>query len=194
MAGFLGATVAGSWNMGRGIIGSRAVQGAGRYAAGGVGKFLGGQTSKRAAGNTMRNFGLGKGMSGWGRALGIGFLGFEAISGYQREGAWGAAKGVGSAALWSYGIEIALGSAALPIGIAAGVAVGGVMLNKAAAEKGRAYGRSHRELEFGAAVSDQFGTVSTMRRRSVMALNQSRIGGNMGMGNEAMRQYQPYFR
>jgi hypothetical protein len=192
--GFVGAVAAGSWNMGKGIIGSRAVRGGAKYAGTGIGRYLKSGTHSKAMGNTLRNFGLARNMSMLGRGLGLGFLGFEAIAGYQQEGVWGAAKGVASGAMWSYGIELALGSAALPVAALAGIGVGGAMAYKAAAEKGRSTMVKSQNLEFGGGVSDQYGTVSTMRRRSVQALQQSRIGGGMGMGNEALRQYQPYFR
>jgi hypothetical protein len=130
----------------------------------------------------------------WGRALGFGFLALEAYSGYQREGVWGAAKGVATGAAYSYAFGAVLGSAALPVTALAAAGAGAVMANKWAAGKGASYMKGQRNLEMGGAVNDQFGNVSTMRRRSVMALNRSRIGGGMGIGNEAMRQYQPYFR
>lgn len=194
MAGFVGAVAAGSWNMARGIATSGAVRGAGRYAMSGAGNYLRSGTHLRAMSGVTRNYGLARGMGGWGRAFGLGFLAFEAYSGYQREGAWGAAKGVATGALWSYGIELALGSAALPVAIGAAAIGGGLALNKWAAEKGESYMKGKQNLEFGSGVSDQYGMAATMRRRSMAALNQSRISGGMGLGNEAMRQYQPYFR
>ena len=175
------------------IVGALA-RGGLKYASSGAGKFLKSGMHRRGARWAMEGYGLGKGMSMFGRAMGLGFLGFEAYAGYQREGAWGAAKGAVTGAMYSYAFGAILGSAALPVTLAAAAVGGGLMANKYLAGKGRSTMVSHQRTEFGSGVSDQFGTVSTMRRRSVMALNQSRIGGGMGMGNEAMRQYQPYFR
>ena len=175
------------------FMGQAASAGA-RAAGGGARKFLGSAMHKRGMRWATEGYGMGKGMNMFGRAMGVGFLALEAYQGYQREGVWGAAKGVATGAAYSYAFGAVLGAAAAPVAIGAAVVGGAIIANKAMAEKGASYARGQARTEFGNGVSDQFGTVSTMRRRSVMALNRSRIGGGMGMGNEAMRQYQPYFR
>jgi len=192
--GIVAGLAGGTWQLGRGVATSPMVRGAFGSAWRSAGKYMGSSMHARGARWAAEGYGLGKGMGMFGRALGLGFLGLEAYSGYQREGAWGAAKGVASGAAMSYAMGAVLGSAALPVALGVGAIGGGIMLNKFAAGKGRSTMLGHKRTEFGAGVSDQYGTVATMRRRSIMALNESRISGGMGIGNEAMRQYQPYFR
>lgn len=145
--------------------------------------------------------GIGKGS----RLSGIGSLAWRGVAaawflgdvakGYHREGVWGAAKaGIGFAAE-NYLFGAVLGSAALPVGLAAAGVTGYAALRKFKIDTGRQYALNLRRTTFGpGSVEDQYGTVATMRRRSVDALMSSRIGGNMGLGNESLRAYTPYFR
>ena len=128
-----------------------------------------------------------------GRALGAGFGISAAVSGYQKEGLWGATKGVAGYAATNYALGAVFGSAAVGAAVIGGT-VGGAMLRKAAINIGEEYGRAHSNTEFGGGVDDRYGRVTTMRRRSMMAINRSRIGGNMGLGNEALNSYVPYNR
>lgn len=152
-------------------------------------------------------YGLARGMSKMGRAFGIGFglleAGFGAYSGYQTGGVggavWGAAKGVAEGAAFTYGVGALLGGAAVPLGLtvgAVGLAAGGAFAyDQFSKETGRATALNAAKLEMGSGyVPDQFGQGATMRRRSMAALQNSRINGVMAMGNEAALSYTPYFR
>ena len=52
----------------------------------------------------------------------------------------------------------------------------------------------HAELEMGRPVIDEFGTLATMRQRSMMAIQNSKINGRCGLGNESTYTFRPYFR
>jgi len=192
--GLAGTAAKGAYGYAKGVATSSAVKA-------GFGRVKGAaqvyrQTAFHARGmNSMRDmYGLGKQMGWAGRALGFGFMGLEAFTGYQQGGVWGAAKGLAKGAAVNYAVGALLGSAAIPLTLGVGVVAGGMMAYKKGADIGRKTYKKSRSLEFGSGVSDQYGTVATMRRRSVMALQESRIGGGMGLGSEAMRSYQPYFR
>ena len=194
MVGAVGTAARGAYGYARSIATSPTVHRAAGRVYGAAQGYAGTAFHARGVGSLKAGMGLGKGMGIFGRALGLGFLGYETYSGYQREGMWGAAKGAAGYAAIQYAFGAVLGSSVLPL-MAGAAAVGGAVVGrKMAAEKGESVYKRHRALEFGAGVSDQFGTISTMRRRSIQALQSSRIGGGMGMGNEAMRSYVPYFR
>lgn len=194
MPGIFSRIGQGAWNASKSVYKSPGLRKAGRGVQGAARQYGSSAMHGRGMRFVKEGYGFGKGMSMFGRAVGFGFLGLEAYMGYQREGVWGAAKGAATGAAYSYAFGAVLGAAAGPVALGALAVGGGMYANKMMAEKGASYMKGQSKLEFGSSVSDQFGTVSTMRRRSVMALNSSRIGGGMGMGNEAMRQYQPYFR
>jgi hypothetical protein len=135
----------------------------------------------------------------FGRALGLGFLGLEAYRGYQEGGMMGAVGQVAETAAINYAIGAVIGTGALTAlaatGLVAGAAYGTYAYNKYGSEIGRSYMLRHTQTEFGGGgVPDQFGTAATMRRRSMAALQGSRINGNMALGNEAALTYTPYFR
>lgn len=186
------AWVAAAAGFGRGVAGAAARQVPGLMR--GLGRYARTSTHARGTRWVLENYGLARKMSPLGRALGLGFLGIEAYMGYQKEGWWGAAKGVATGAAWSYGLGVVLGSAALPLTMGAAAIGGSLVLNKMAAEGGLRYAKRHARADFGGGVRDQFGNVSTMRRRSIQALQQSRLNGAMTLGREALQQYQPYFR
>jgi hypothetical protein len=112
------------------------------------------------------------------------FTAYMMYEGYQQQGIWGAAKGLGESIAYTAAFKAAaavLGSAGVAAGaaVAAG-AVGGYMMGEAA----QAHLKSLRNVEMGAPIVDTFGTVATMRQRSLMALNQTHINGRMAIGNE----------
>jgi hypothetical protein len=58
----------------------------------------------------------------------------------------------------------------------------------------REHAIKHATLEMGAPAQDPFGTISTMRQRSIMAIQNSRVNGRTALGNEAMLLYSGYNR
>jgi hypothetical protein len=140
--------------------------------------------------------------------LGAGFTAHAGYTGYQQEGAWGAAKGVGeSLAIW-YAGDVAIsalargGPWAAAIGVGAATAGLGMIgeftgenpLQVLARPAVREHMRKYAKLEMGRPVIDQFGTGATMRQRSLMAMQRSKINGRSALGNEATLMYRPYFR
>jgi hypothetical protein len=143
-------------------------------------------------------------MGGVGRTLGLGFMAWDAYSGYKEEGVWGAAKGLARGfaenyAMGALGIPLLKAAAvgALIGGVAYGVAsaagirgTGGAGIFKSNVERWRA---EHRSINLGTPVLDPYGTGSTMRQRSLQAIQESRINGMNALGNEASLMYRPYF-
>jgi hypothetical protein len=133
------------------------------------------------------------------KGLGTAFLGLEAYLGYQEGGVWGATKQVGAALAFQYGLGAMLGGAAVPVtlGLMAGAAVAGGIYayNKYGSQVGRETMFEHSRIEMGGGpINDQFGTISTMRRRSMAALQSTRLNGTTALGNEAALSHVPYFR
>lgn len=154
-----------------------------------------------------------KGLAG--RALGLGFTLYGAYEGYQQGGIGGAVKSVVQSTAESYlmGRALHLGSwmlrgtmskVALPA-VAAGLGVAALSSVASGQGFGQAFRplarralhehmRKHAKLEMGTPVADDFGTVATMRQRSLQAIQESKINGRSALGNEALLMYQPYFR
>ena len=155
--------------------------------------------------------------SGWMKRFakwgGRGFLGYSAIQGYREEGLWGTAKAVPASLATTYALGAAWGG--IKGGVMAGAAavapiVGGIATLGAIAGAAyyqqtgvapwhilarpyvRDHMRKHAKLEMGAPVYDQFGTLSTMRQRSVAAIQNSHINARSALGHEAMSMYRPY--
>lgn len=185
---------------------------------GAVKSFFGSEASRssfRMAAD-WHGFGPGKLLS-FGRGLGLGFTIFEGIEGYKEDGMWGAIKGAGggfardwatirafkvlsggmglTGALASTGI--AVGAAATGIGLLGGLAATsqGMSLQRFGTQAfvGR-YMQKRSKLEIASPVDDQYGTMATMRQRSINAMRQSRITARNALGMEANRRYTPYFR
>jgi hypothetical protein len=151
------------------------------------------QSGKRWA---MESFGLGKGTGLLGRALGMGFAGYTMYEGYQQGGVWGAAKAGAELAAWSYGIRagFALLGPIAPLAIGGAVAYAGVSIRKGIIDKVRERNYKMSNLEMSRPVVDQFGTLATMRQRSIMAIQNSKINGRSSLGSEAVLLYRPYHR
>jgi len=121
--------------------------------------------------------------------MGVYFTAKAMKEGYNREGLWGATKaGAGSLAEWG-AFEIifkALGGVvggALTIG-AMGAA--GVYGTYKALDYGAKHARKTRALEFGGQpVEDMFGTIATMRQRSLLEMQKSHAALRGALGNEA---------
>jgi hypothetical protein len=147
----------------------------------------------------------------WG---GRGFIGLAALQGFREEGLWGAAKGAAESVVWSHamgqafnvlgkgarivggGMQAAAigGGVALAGGLAASWATGVNPIAFAARGQVREHMKKHARVEMGGPVRDQFGTVATMRQRSVQAMQNSKLNGRSAMGSEATYMYRPYFR
>ena len=160
------------------------------------------QSATHAAGITSmkEGFGFGKGIA---RYIGPVFMAHAAYTGYQEGGVGGAVKNIGKeAALW-----YAFGAAAkvfsfgkLARAAAAGVGVLGIGIGGTLAATGigpqqllRPYTydhlRKHAKLEMGTPIADPFGNMATMRQRSLMAMQNSRINGMGALGNESYLLY-----
>lgn len=160
------------------------VRGSGGMAAGAaqLQKNLGAKTAAGAAGK----LGL--------KALPlVGNLAFMYM-GYREGGIGGAIDaGLESAKFsiaWEVGAAV-LGSAALPLAIGAGIAGGAGYGYYQFGEAAQRHGRKMRKLEMGGEVTDRFGTMSTMRQRSLQALNNTHVNGRMALGNEAAIMHTP---
>lgn len=132
------------------------------------------------------------------RLFGIATLGVSAISGYQENGMAGATMHVAKDAAtwgamragWSVGKGVLtnpwfLAGASIGAGAYAGYKIGQASREKA---------RRIRNVEMGGEVIDRFGTLSTIRQRSLMALNNSHVNGRMALGNEAILLSSNYLR
>jgi len=159
----------------------------GMHYEGGVSKgFMG----RKAAGGV---FAAGK-MAALGRGLFPVFTAYSAYSGYKEGGIMGATKNVAAdAATWGamraawsmFANPVTLGAAAV-----AGLGYGGYKLGEAAI----AHEKRIKGLELGADVVDRFGTISTMRQRSLQAIQNSHLNGRGALGNEALIMSSPYLR
>lgn len=123
-----------------------------------------------------------------GPGLMLAFTGMAAYEGFQREGLWGAAKSAGHMAVEWAAFDIALhalGAAALPLELAALGAAAGYGMYKLA-DYGAKRHRQQRMLEFGGSpVEDQFGTIATMRQRSLQEMQRSHGAIRGALGTEA---------
>jgi len=162
------------------------VRGSGSFGAASaqIQKNLGAKSAARAAGS----LGL--------KALPlVGNLAFMYM-GYQEGGIGGAIDaGIESAKIavaWEIGAA-ALGSAALPLAIGAAAVGGAAYGYYQFGEKAQKYGRKMRKLEMGGEVTDRFGTMSTLRQRSLSALNNTHVNGRMALGNEAAIMHTPMY-
>lgn len=123
-----------------------------------------------------------------GPAMMLGLAGYSAYTGYQEGGLWGATKAVGTHAVEWAAFDVALtalGAAALPLEIGAAVAAAGYGGYKLADYSAKRH-RRQRMLEFGGSpIEDQFGTINTMRQRSLMEMQRSHGAIRGALGTEA---------
>lgn len=158
--------------------------------------YLGTSMHRKAKEWALDAYGLNKGTGGLDRAFRLAFLGYDAYKGYQEGGLGGAALNVAHGVAEQYAMRAAM-SAVAPIALpltALALTAGGLYANKRAIEVGEERYRKHARLEMGTPIVDQFGTAATMRQRSVMALNNSRLNGMTALGNEAALMSRHYFR
>jgi hypothetical protein len=137
-------------------------------------------------------FGLGL------KLLGPVALGFSAYQGYSQGGLGGAAWEVTKeAAVWgALRAGWHLGKAAIlnPVTLTAAAAAG---LGYAAYKFGEASQRHVKRLrnvEMGGEIMDRFGTVATMRQRSLSAIQNTHVNGRIALGNEAILTHTPFMR
>lgn len=144
------------------------------------------------------------------RWAGRAFIGYSIYAGYQEGGIGGAVAGgvshLASMYLFSAGMKVAGMGASMGAPVAAAaIGAGGIALGVSMASGQisprdfvrpwvNQYMKKHAQLELATPVVDNFGTVATMRQRSLQAIQNSRINGRTALGNEAALSYQPYFR
>ncbi len=141
--------------------------------------------------------GAGK-IAAFGRVAGLGFVIAGAYKGYQEGGVNGAAISVAKdAATWgAVRAGMSLGKAGITnpffLGGAAiaSIGYGGYKVG----EMAREHGRRIRNVEMGGEMIDRFGTMATIRQRSLMALNNSHINARSALGNEAILMHGPMLR
>jgi hypothetical protein len=121
---------------------------------------------------------------GIGGALNLGFTLFSVYQGYKENGIIGAAKG--GAEMWAYQTAFNAGKAvlgtasSLSVALPLAAAYGTYKFGQAA---GR-WGKQMQRTEMGAPVVDQFGTVATMRQKSLAAIQNSHLNSRALLGNE----------
>lgn len=112
---------------------------------------------------------------------------YSAYSGYKEGGVWGAAKETASFIGINMAFNMAVGSAGAlgAIGLAAAPIAIGATVGYAAASSSRKNLMKYKKLEMGANQIDRFGTIATIRQRSLSSIQNSHINGRMMLGNEA---------
>lgn len=182
----------------------------GRRVRGPVKSYLSSRPHQTGIKWTKDLWGFGKrtpGIGGFiGKFAGPAWLVGSAAYGMSQEGLWGGVKALAGETAWTYGLGVgikALGSAMGSVGT--GVAIAG----GAAAAVGYGMGyrpsdmfrpwvndymKRHDRLELATPNLDVFGTVSTMRQRSIQAIQNSKLNGRAALGSEATLTYQPYMR
>jgi len=131
------------------------------------------------------------GVSMLGRAFGVAFTAAAMYQGYQEEGAWGAAKGLGQMAAFNIAMRMIPSTAMLPLtaAAAAGVYVYG------SGEMAKEHIKQLRRIEFGGPqINDVLNSagVATTRQRALSALQNTHLNGRMAMGNEAILMHSSY--
>ena len=110
--------------------------------------------------------------------------------GYKEGGVTGAIGAAAEGLAFTAGFEAistAVGAVGgLPVVLGAAAAAGAGYAGYAFGEAGQRHEKRIREVEMGAEVVDRFGAISTLRQRSLMALQNSHINGRMAIGNEAL--------
>ncbi len=156
----------------------------------------------------MQNLGLGGHKLG--RAIGAGITLYSAYSGFREGGVGGAVGNIATDMAWSYGLRAAGRILAGAANFAVGAATIGLtgwtaysmatgtpfsnMLSPILRPQQRAFAEKRAILEMGSPTVDQFGTIATMRQRSLAAIQNSKINGRGALGNEAQLMSRSYWR
>jgi hypothetical protein len=145
---------------------------------------------RKAAGGIM-----GGGVAGLlGKAVMPAFMIGAAYSGYKKGGVMGAVGGAAETALYWGATKAALTMATNPA-VLAGAAVAGAGYGVyRLGEAARKHEKRVKGLEMGTEVVDRFGTLSTMRQRSLQAIQNSHLNGRMSLGSEGLLMSSPYRR
>lgn len=144
-----------------------------------------------------------------GGLIGVGFMASAMYEGYQEGGITGAVgagvEQIGMNYLFGRAVStvfkgVAPFAAKAAVLGAAAIGVGAAITNQSVANflsplargQVREHGIKHAKLEMGAPTIDPFGMVATMRQRSLMSIQNSRVNGRSALGNEASLLYRPY--
>lgn len=131
---------------------------------------------------------------------------FEMYEGYKKGGVSGAIGAGVHQAVEGYVIDAVLAATGAGKVIAAGLGAAAIAGTVSYATGGtnpleflarpmvKDQMKRHSQLEMGRPSVDQFGTLATMRQRSLAAIQNSRINGRSALGNEGLISYRPYFR
>lgn len=155
--------------------------------------------AKRAA-SILENKGF------FGRFIGPLFTAYQGYEGYKEGGAWGAFKSMGEGIAENYLFGAATKAFFVPTLVAGGALAAGYLGAKVLGDsdpgaflslRGWArpwtqdYRREHKNLDFGSPSVDPFGINGTMRQRSLVAIQNSRLNARSALGSEA---YRTHFR
>lgn len=169
-----------------------------------VNRYLNSSIHQAGVKSLKESLGIGFDKSFIGRTMrfaGPLMLGHAIYSGYQEGGLSGALMGGAEYAanmyMWGAGLKIAgIGLSGLGVGLGVGLAGAGLAGGLALGVSGigprqmlRPLVREHMErrsrLEMGTPIVDDYGSIATMRQRSIMAIQNSKINGRTALGNEA---------
>lgn len=165
----------------------------------GIKSWMGTKAHREGAKWAKDFYGLSKGTKPLFRVLGLGFLAYDAYSGYKEGGLTGAASSVAQGFAFNYALGVGksvLGSALTGAAYVAPFAIGGAIMfrRQLAQPYVREFARKRARLEMSMPIEDQFGTISTMRQRSLMMMRQSKLNARTSLGQEATYAFKPYFR
>ena len=143
------------------------------------------RAGKKAAWSAAKKGGIGM-AAGTAGKLAMGgispaFAAANVVHGYKTGGVSGAAGAFAEEVAMFAAFELVGSATVIGGGLVAGAAYGAYQALGAAQE----HHRGLRKLEMGGTLRDPFGTISTTRQRSLMALNNSHINGRMALGQEA---------
>lgn len=113
--------------------------------------------------------------------------------GYQEGGVAGAITGAGESIAIGIAVEALLGTAALPVTLAAAAVGGAAYGYYRFGEAAQKHGKKLRRLEMGSEIIDRYGNIATLRQRSLRALQNTHVNGRLALGNEAAIMHVPMF-
>lgn len=155
------------------------------------------QPQHGAIGAVSKATGMGKYL----RFLGPAFLAYSAYEGYQQGGVGGAIGSIVSTTIETYAMGVAYSAVGGVTGVLGGMALGagvayaaGVRPHMLARPWVDEYAKKNARIEMATPIMDEYGTVATMRQRSMRAIQNSRVNGRTALGNEAALTYTPYWR
>jgi hypothetical protein len=189
-------TAKGVWGEAKSVGAAFNASGPGKAFGQGVGRTLGFEYHK---GKNMGFMGhnMEKGMFGAGklafgmRALIPAMAAMSVYKGYQEGGILGAAKeGAIEMATWG-AFEAGAAVIGNPAMIAGSAAIAAGVGYYHLGEASRKHRKRLRGLEMGGNLVDSFGTMNTMRQRSLAAIQNTHVNGRLALGNEALLLSQP---